>query len=214
MKEKSKKLTEKKFVFGVYDCVFVAMLTALSIAFKAVVVPLVRLLAGPLGIPGGALAGGFYMFWLVLPIVILKKHGGAMMIGLVQIIVLLATSLPGSHGIWTIVTYFLPTLGVELVFLFVKKDWKLNILHFVLAVSLANVIGTYSSNFLFYRLTTLPLVLTLMTAALSGVLGGVLCYFVYRQMEKTQLTRESSVIRNSKLDGLIESIYEVSDEKE
>ncbi|MGI6137165.1 MAG: hypothetical protein ACOYEE_05105, partial [Christensenellales bacterium] len=56
--------------FSIFDLVLLAMLTAASIGFKVVAGNLVRMITGPLGIPGGALAGGLYMLWLPLSIVL------------------------------------------------------------------------------------------------------------------------------------------------
>ena len=43
--------------FSIFDLVLLAMLTAASVGFKVVAGNLVRMITGPLGIPGGALAG-------------------------------------------------------------------------------------------------------------------------------------------------------------
>lgn len=47
--------------FPISDLVIIAILSALGIATKPIIVPLVHIITGPLYIPGGAVAGGFYM---------------------------------------------------------------------------------------------------------------------------------------------------------
>ncbi len=48
--------------FRLYDLVVIALMASLGIATKPIVVPLTHMITGPLFIPGGAVAGGLYMF--------------------------------------------------------------------------------------------------------------------------------------------------------
>ena len=162
------------------------MLTAVAIAFKVIAGELVRMITGPLGIPGGALVGGFYMLWLPLGVALINKKGVALIITLVQSIVLLITGLPGSHGIWTFFTYMIPGLAVEIVML-VKKTDKFSLLHFLLSVILANAIGTFGTNLVFFRLSFLPLMFTLTAAAFSGIVGGLIGCFTFIRVNNSQL---------------------------
>lgn len=185
--------------FPVFDLVLLAMLTALSIAFKAVVGILVRMITGPLGIPGGALAGGLYMMWLPLAITLTGKRGSALLIAAVQTIVLLTTGLPGSHGFWTILTYTAPAILVELVYIYRPKGGY-NILHYIVSIILANLAGTYGSNLLFFRLSLYPLLFTLLAASFSGAIGGVLAFFTYRLVEKSGLVKKFKVKKGNIVD--------------
>lgn len=181
--------------YTIFDLVLIAMFTALTIAFKAIAGMLVRLITGPLGVPGGTLAGGLYMLWMPLGLCIINKKGVALLISLVQVVVLLITGAPGSHGIWSFFTYMAPALAVEIVFLFRFKG-SVNILHFVLATMIANILGALGSNLLFFRLTWLPLLFTLAAAALSGAMGGVIGYVTYTKLKKTNLIK---YIKNKEL---------------
>lgn len=163
------------------------MLSAITIAFKVIAGVLVRLITGPMGIPGGALAGGFYMLWMPLGVALINKRGTALLIALVQAIVLLITGLPGSHGFMSFVTYSVPALAVELIMLIKRNEY--NILHFILSVIVANIIGTFGSNLLFFRISWLPLVFTLVAAAMSGAFGGVVGYFTYTNIKKTSIMK-------------------------
>lgn len=182
-KERSKSALNS---FSVYDLVLLAMLSALSIAFKTVVGILVRMITGPLGVPGGALAGGLYMLWLPLAITLTRRRGAALVISLVQVVVLLITGLPGSHGIGMLLTYLAPALLVEMIY-FIKPKIGYNVLHYILATILANLAGTYGINLLVFRLSLYPLLFTLIAASLSGAIGGVVAYFTYLLVKKTGL---------------------------
>lgn len=183
-------MTKKRFLnsYKVYDLIIIAMLGALGMAFKTIAGILVRMITGPMGIPGGALAGGLYMLWMPLGLAITGKKGTAFLISLVQVVVLLISGAPGSHGIWTFATYLPPAIAVEAVFLIKGKEH--NILHFIFAVILANIIGTFGSNLVFFRISALPLIFTLVAAAFSGALGGVVAYFTFQKIEKTGLLRK------------------------
>ena len=68
--------------FSLSDHLILAMLAALGIAAKVVVVPLAHMLTGPFFIPGGAVAGGFYMLFLVLGTALVRKRGAALLVSL------------------------------------------------------------------------------------------------------------------------------------
>jgi ABC-type thiamin/hydroxymethylpyrimidine transport system permease subunit len=64
-------------------------------------------------IPGGSLAGGFYMMWMVLAMVIVQKPGTAILFGIVQALSVFVLGWFGSHGAFTLVTYTLPGVVAE-----------------------------------------------------------------------------------------------------
>ena len=174
--------------YAVYDLILIAMLCALSIAIKTIAGALVRMITGSLGIPGRALAGGFYMMWL--PLANCPDGGGggaALIVAAVQTIVMITSGAPGSHGVWTILSYMLPAVPVEIVFFFNKKGY--NILHFVLGTALSNIVGTFAANVLFFRLSFFPLMFTLLGAAMSGAIGGVIANFAFAMAKKTGLLK-------------------------
>jgi energy-coupling factor transport system substrate-specific component len=183
-------MPKQKFIkaFSVYDMILIAMLVAITIAVKTIAGVLVRTITGPLGIPGGTLAGGFYMMWLPLSIALIGKRGAAFTVSLVETVILLITSTPGSHGIWTFLTYLTPALAVEAVMLFGSKNGY-NILHFIVACAVANIIGTYGSNLLFFQMNGVALLFMLTAGGFSGAIGGVLGYLTFTQVEKTGLMK-------------------------
>ena len=63
--------------FSIFDLVIIAISAAIGVAIKPVIVPLVQIVSGPLFIPGGAIAGGFYMMWLVIGAGLVGKRAPA-----------------------------------------------------------------------------------------------------------------------------------------
>jgi ABC-type thiamin/hydroxymethylpyrimidine transport system permease subunit len=183
-------MTNKFFErFSVFNLIMIAVVSALGIATKPIVVPLVHIVTGPLFIPGGAIAGGFYMFWLVLGTGLVRKSGTGTLIGLVQGILVIATGTMGTHGIMSIVSYTLPGIVTDIVFLF-SKNKKYNILHYVFGCMGANITGTLISNILFFRLPPVTVVLILSAAALSGITGGLIAYVINRNLENINILEE------------------------
>ena len=64
----------KKPYFRLSDYIIIAMMASIGIAVKTIIVPLAQIITGPLFIPGGVLAGGFYMMFLVLGEAITNKR--------------------------------------------------------------------------------------------------------------------------------------------
>jgi energy-coupling factor transport system substrate-specific component len=169
--------------FSVFQLILIALMAALGIAAKPVITPLVHLITGPLFIPGGSIAGGFYMMWLVLGAGLVKKTGTGTLIGLVQALMVIAVGFMGSHGILSIVSYTLPGVATDFVFLFSRKK-HYQLIHYVFGGMAANVVGTLMTNLMFFRLPAVTVLFVLFSAALSGALGGVLAYSLVKAMKR------------------------------
>ena len=169
--------------FRVYDLMVIALMAALGIATKPLIVPLTHMITGPLFIPGGAIAGGFYMFWLVLAAGLIGKRGTASLVGLTQALMVIITGAFGSHGLVSIVTYSLPGLVIDGLFLIFRRRWT-TLYDFFIAGVLANLTGTYLSNLVFFRLPLVPLLMSLAGAIFSGGLGGVIAYQIYVRINR------------------------------
>ncbi len=177
--------------FTVFDLIIMALMACLGIAVKPLVVPLAHMITGPLFIPGGALAGGFYMLWLVLGAGIVGKLGAATVIALVQAIVILAIGFFGTHGAASLITYLLPGLAVDLVYWVIRHRGCCVMCCFLGGIA-ANVSGTLLVNLVFFRLPLIPLLLTSSTAALSGGLGGLLAWQLLVRLRRLQLLQQTT----------------------
>ena len=170
-------------VFTTRDLVIIAVLAALGIAVKPVVVPLAHLVSAPLFIPAGALAGGLYMMWLVVGMGIVGKRGTATLIALVQALLVMLTGVVGSHGALSLISYTLPGIVMDLG-LWLTGHRACCLRCCFLAGILANVTGTLMVSFVFFRLPPIPMALALCTAALSGGVGGVLAWEVIKALRR------------------------------
>lgn len=181
-------MSQKKPYFKLADYLFIAMMAAMGIAVKVIVTPLAQLLTGPLFIPGGVAAGGFYMLFLVLAISITRKKGTALLVALVQAVLVMITGMLGSHGAASLLTYTLPGLAVEAVWLLLGRGRGKGgpVCCFVAGIC-ANIAGSYSVNLLIFRLPAIPLLLSLAVAALFGGLGGWVAYGLANQVRRLQI---------------------------
>jgi len=183
--------------FTVYDLLIIAIMATVGIALKPVVVPLAHLISGPLMIPGGALAGGLYMLWLVTGYGIVGKPGTTTLVALVQALLVLFTGVIGSHGIMSLFTYTMPGIAIDIVMLasghrVCCKNCA------VLAGAVSNVMGTACVNVIFFRVPGVYLTLILSVALLSGALGGLLACELLKVLRKFHLIaiREKIKVEN------------------
>jgi len=172
--------------FSLFDLIVIAIVAALGVAIKPVLVPLVQIITGPLFIPGGAIVGGFYMMWIVVGAGIVGRRGTATLIAVVQAILVIAIGIIGTHGIMSLATYILPGVAVDL-FLLVTRGRAKSIMSCFFAGLAANLTGTFLTNFVFFRLPLVPLLLVLAGGALSGGLGGLIAYGVIKGIRKIKI---------------------------
>lgn len=171
--------------FSIFEIIVISLMATLGIATKPVIVPLVHIITGPLYIPGGAIAGGLYMMWIVLGVGLIGRLGVATLISVVQAIMVVSLGIYGTHGIISFFTYIIPGLVIDLYILIAKpKGFQKG--HYFVSGILANISGTFLVNMIFFRLPLVPLVLTLTAASLSGGIGGLIAYTIVKGLRKNE----------------------------
>lgn len=176
--------------FTLTDYILIAMMASLGVAIKVVIVPLAHIITGPLFIPGGVVAGGFYMMFLVLGTAATQKYGAATLIALVQAVLVVVTGTLGTHGAASLFTYTLPGLCVDALFLLMRHKGCCALCCFLGGV-VANMAGSFAVNFAIFDLSLIPLLLSLSAAALSGGLGGLIAHAVAKQIRKLGILRKA-----------------------
>lgn len=169
--------------FSMRDLIIIAAMAAIGIAIKPVATNLVHIVSTPLMIPGGALAGGLYMMWLVVAMGITGKRGSATLVGIVQAIIVIIAPVTGSHGIISLVSYTMPGIVIDIALLLIGHRVCCLPCTFLAGI-LANLTGTVIVNLIFFQLPLVPLLLTLVVAAFSGGLGGILSWQVLKALGK------------------------------
>lgn len=175
--------------FKLTELMLITLVATLGLASKVLLVPLIHMVTGPLYIPGGALAGGFYMLWLVIGAGCVSKSGTATLIAILQGIMVMIMGSFGSHGGVSIISYALPGIALDIFLLFFKGRCS-TLLPCFLGCILANVTGTFMSNLLFFRLPMIPLLFTLSLGAISGGIGGIMAYHIIQRLRQVALIGE------------------------
>lgn len=166
--------------FSAQDLLYIAILAALGLAIKPIVTPLIHLISAPLMIPGGSLAGGFYMMWLVLAIALVNKPGTAILVGLTQAIVMIS---------WVILAAMAPSPyqlhhaghSGRVCRLFFRD--KSTLAAHVVLCTVANCTGAIIVTVLVMRLAAIPLIMSLVAAVISGIIGGIMSHYVFKRLK-------------------------------
>lgn len=173
--------------FSVRDLIIIASIAALGIAVKPIVNPITKLISTPLGIPGGSLSGGLYMMWLVLAVTIINKRWTGTVYGILQAVLVLLIGLAGRQGAFSLVSYSLPGLAADLLFMAVRNRDKL-FTHISLC-ALANVTGSLSTAIIFFRLPGELICFNFAFALASGIVGGYLSFGVFQALNKARIIK-------------------------
>lgn len=173
--------------FSVADLIVIASVAAVGIAVKPIVGPISKFISTPLGIPGGSLAGGFYMMWLVLAVTIVNKRYTGTVFGFLQAVLVLLVGMSGKQGAFSLVSYTLPGIGVDILFYIIGNRQKL-ITHLSLGM-VANIIGSLTTAVIFFRLPLVMVAVNFAFATASGIMGGYLAYGTYIALLKARIIK-------------------------
>lgn len=160
-----------------FDLVIIALLSACGIAIKPFVRLLTQVLTGTI-IPAGAVAGVFYMLWIVLACCLTKKRGTAILVGTVQSLLVVVFDLLGNMGLGNLLVYILPGVVLELGLL-LFPGYVSSLPSAFLAGMLANMTGAFLKGLVFMRLPSVPLIASVGLAAVSGGFGGMIACKLY-----------------------------------
>ena len=170
--------------FTLSELITISVLCAIGLAIKPIINPLVHVISGILRIPGGSLSGGFVMMWMALARVIINKRGVALVFGIAQGLAVMLLGFFGSHGVFSIVSYSMPGLMME-IFAFFFRGRSLPVL--CLYTIVANITGTAIVAIVVMQVPFLLLMITIISATISGLLGGFLADLVLQKLEKYKI---------------------------
>jgi len=175
--------------------VFISLMAAAGIAIKPLIVPVVRVVAVPLGLPGGSLVGGIYMMWLILGHAFTRKPWAATLVGIVQAILAWVMGVPGPQGPWMLVMYMAPGIAADLVLRLNSGSESASASASATATALspgaamlagaaANATGIALMCLIVYRISPPVLALSVAVGAMSGSVGGVLACAIHRRVAR------------------------------
>jgi len=170
--------------FTPHDLILIACLSAIGLAIKPIINPMIHIVTSAIRVPGGSLSGGFLMMWMVLARVLVNKPGSALLFGVAQGLTVMLLGFFGSHGVFSIVSYALPGLVLEAVALIIKGRSLFTLCAYCV---MANITGTMLVAIFIMQLPQLLMVIAGFTAILSGMMGGWLTQMVLVKLEKVDI---------------------------
>jgi hypothetical protein len=166
--------------FSVQDLLIITAMVAISIVIKQIFNPMFKLISAPIGVPGGSFAGGFYMMWLVLAIVIISKPGTGIVFCILQAVLVMVIGIKGNQGLFTLVSYTIPGIIADLIFFLLRKPGSI-VTHLTLCAA-ANITGAVIVAIGFFH-HPLPVILVIAGMAfVSGCVGGWLSHSIHKSL--------------------------------
>ncbi len=155
-------------------CLLLGLLT------KRIISPVTNVLTDFFRIPGGSAAVGFSLAFLVIGREAVPFFGSATLMGLIQGLLALALGMSGYQGPLAVFTYTLPGLIIDCAALVMKNKG----LPYFLCASVLSCIGSAAlSNILVFHLGGVALLLWLLIAACSGLIGGTCAYLLHERVK-------------------------------
>lgn len=171
--------------FSAKDLIIITAIASIGIAVKPIVGPLSKLISTPLGIPGGSLAGGFYMMWLSLAVTLVNKKYTGTVYGVLQAVLVLLVGMAGRQGVFSLISYPLPGLVADLSYRLYRQPHKL--FAHLLICSLANITGAVVTGLFFFHLPLIMVIINVLFATASGIMGAYLSFGVYQALDKHRI---------------------------
>lgn len=165
------------------DSIFIVLMAVFGIALKPIIGPLAQMIASVLFIAPGSIAGAIFMIWPMLALLVVKRFGTAVSVGLLQGIIVMVTGLYGSHGILSLLTYTLPCLMIDIGYWTVRRSNRRFLLF--IPTALGNATGAALVGWLLMRLPWIPLSISIGLAFLLGGISGILAKGFYIQLIKS-----------------------------
>lgn len=171
--------------FSTKDLIIITILAAIGIAIKPIVGPLSKMISAPLMIPGGSLAGGFYMMWLALAILIVRKTGTGTLFGILQGVIVLLVGLQGNQGALSLLSYSLPGLLADLLPV-IKHKGTTYYAHLLICL-VANVAGSVIVAWLIFGHPYQLIIGIAALACISAALGAGVSWGTYKSLYRYRI---------------------------
>lgn len=180
-------MQKRRWRWTTRELVFLALIAVFSMVTKPYVKSVVKVITQPLGIPGGVAAGTIYMFWVVLAGYMVSRPGSVFLFCLLQGILAMIMGLTGALGALIIVSYSLPGIAVEVLYLVLgifRRDCRHAPVPCIAAGAVANVAGSVSNAILMFGMGGSLLLIISSVSALTGGLGGFFAFAAGRYLVK------------------------------
>jgi LytS/YehU family sensor histidine kinase len=164
-----------------YELFFITFCCIFGLFSKRLISPLTNVLTDFARIPGGSLATGFSLMFLVIGSALVNSYFVGTLMGFVQGMLALFLGMTGYQGILCILTFSFPGLIIDLVNLCYRKK---DSLRFLLGCVLGKVGSALLSNLLIFHLKSVAGLLWILLAACSGIAGGFMAKMLFEGIRR------------------------------
>ena len=162
----------------------------LGLFVKRFISPVTNLVTDLVRMPGGGVAGGICMSFLVLGAAMSHRRWAGSYIGFMQGLLALAFGLSGYQGIFSLVTYTIPGVVTDVTRI-LWRGAKNNNAFFILTTCMANVSTAFMSNALVFHFHGLTFMLWVALAASAGLLGGFISSVLYKRLQLFYIRKDA-----------------------
>jgi hypothetical protein len=132
-------------------------------------------------IPGGSLATGFSLAFLIFGTSLVPLPGSGTLMGIVQGMLSLILGMSGYQGAFCILTYMIPGITIDFCNKVIKKR---STSYFVITCSISNVVCSLFSNVLIFHLKGSAFILWVLMATVSGIMAGTIAKILDERLKK------------------------------
>lgn len=171
------------------EIIELSIIAVLSMVTKPYVRSAFALFLTGLAVPVGVFAGGFYMAWVVLAGNVVRARGATALFCTFQGILALFLGMSGGLGPFVLVSYILPGVALELLYIIVPTH-EMPAWLCAVAGAVANVTGSVLNSVLMFQLKGKMLAAWAIPSLLTGAGGGYLGYLVAHRLAQLVVRKQ------------------------
>ena len=161
-----------------YDLILIGFMAALATGLKPIFAIISRLIKSSLSIPGGSIIGGLYFITLIIGRELSYYAFTAFFIGLIQAILMTTLGFFGTNGFLSLISFSLPGLIIDLIFL-ITKPQKFRV---ILSTILANFSGLFVVLRFLDKFTFSLIFLYLAISLIATIICGFINFYVVKNV--------------------------------
>lgn len=148
---------------------------------KKAVSPFTNIITDFFRIPGGSLATGFSLAFLIFGTLLVPLPRAGTLMGTVQGLLSLILGMSGYQGVFCILTYMIPGITIDFCNKVIKKRSKG---YFVITCCISNMVCSIFSNMLIFHLKGGAFILWVLMASVSGIMAGTTAKILDERLKK------------------------------
>lgn len=175
------------------ELIFMALCCSLGLFAKRLISPATNMVTDLIRLPGGGVAGGISMSFLLLGASMSRYRWAGSCMGLLQGLLALVFGLSGNQGIFSVITYTVPGVVIDAMRLLWRGEREQPIF-FMITCCLANASTAFASNLLVFHFHGLTFFVWLALAMCAGLLGGSISGLLFKRLRLQTAAKDKKTI--------------------